>query len=80
MKPHSHAIPVPNFEQPPLKDLSDVEERSDSNDIDFEIHEDSVRRGFDQQELKYLTCVLGLLVLALQCSPVRIFELNNETL
>ena len=31
-----------------LEDLSDVEERSDSNNADFEIHEDSVRRGFDQ--------------------------------
>ena len=31
-----------------LEDLSDVEECSDSNDVDFEIHEDSVHMGFDQ--------------------------------
>ena len=41
--PHSAEIPVPVFEQLPyLEDLSDDEERSDSNDADFEIHEDSV--------------------------------------
>ena len=56
---------MPNFEPPPLEDLSDVEERSDSNDTDFEIHEDSVCRELDQQELKYLTRALGLLVFAL---------------
>ena len=46
---HSDEIPVPIFEQlPPLEDLNGVEEFSDSNDADFEIYEDLVRRGFDQ--------------------------------
>ena len=38
---HSAEIPVPVFEPylPYLEDLSDDEERSDSNDADFEIHE-----------------------------------------
>ena len=50
--PHSDEIPVPGFKQlPPLEDLRYVEERSDSNNADFEIHEDSVRRGFDQHDL-----------------------------
>ena len=35
--PHSAKTPVPVFKQlPHLEDLSDVEERSDSNDADFE--------------------------------------------
>ena len=59
--PHSAEIPVPVFEQlPDLEDLSDDEERSDSNDADFEIHEDSVRRGFGQHELNDLARDLGL--------------------
>ena len=59
--PHSAEIPVPVFEQLPLlEDPSDVEERSDSNDADFDIHEDSVRRGFDQHELNDLARDLGL--------------------
>ena len=46
--PHSDEIPVRVLEQlPPWEDLSDVEERSGSNDEDFEIDEDSVRRGFN---------------------------------
>ena len=46
--PHLAEIPVPVFEQLPyLEYLSDDEERSDSDDADVEIHEDSVRRGFD---------------------------------
>ena len=50
--PHSAEIPVSVFEQLPyLEDLSDDEECSDINDADFEIHEDSVRRRFDQHEL-----------------------------
>ena len=57
---HSAEIPVPVFEQRPcLKDLSDDEERSDSNDADIEIHEDSVCRGFDQHELNDLARDLG---------------------
>ena len=47
--PYSAEIPVLVFKQLPyLEDLSDGEERSDSNDADFKIHEDSVHRGFDQ--------------------------------
>ena len=52
---------MPVFEQLPyLEDLSDDEERSDSNDADFEIHEDSVRRGFDQHKLNDLASDAGL--------------------
>ena len=59
--PHSVEIPVPVFEQlPHLEDLSDVEECSDSNDTDFDIHEDPVRRRFDQHKLNDLAHDLGL--------------------
>ena len=59
--PHLDKTPVPVFEQlPPLENLSDAEERSDSNDAGFEIYEDSVRRGFDQHELNDLARDLGL--------------------
>ena len=57
--PHSAEIPVSVFEQLPyLEDLSN-DERSYSNDADFEIHEDSVRRGFDQDKLNDLARDLG---------------------
>ncbi|XP_027137982.1 E3 ubiquitin-protein ligase UHRF2 isoform X2 [Larimichthys crocea] len=44
--PHSAGNPVPVFEQlpPPLEDLSDAGERSDSSDADFEIHKDSTNK------------------------------------
>ena len=59
--PHSDEISVPVFEQlPPLEDLNVAEERSDSNDADFKIYQDSVLRGFDQHELNDLTRDLGL--------------------
>lgn len=61
MRPMSHSdeIPAPVFKQLPfLEGLIDFEERNDIND--FEIHEDSVHRGFDQQELNDLACNLGL--------------------
>ena len=53
--PYSAEIPVPVFKQlPTLEDLSDVEECRDSTDADFDIHGDSVRRGFNQYELNGL--------------------------
>jgi len=75
--PHSADIPVPVFEQlPPLEDLSDVEERSDSNDADFAIHEDPVRRGFDQHELNDLARDLGLSKEATEILASRLKENN----
>lgn len=51
-KTHSAAIPESVFGQlPPLEDLSDVEERSDINNENFDNQEDPVRRRFDQHEL-----------------------------
>ena len=59
--PLSNEIPVPVVKQlPPLEDLSDIGKRSDSNNADFEIDEDSVCRGFDQHELNDLARDLGL--------------------
>ena len=59
---HSAEIPVPVvFKQlPHLEDLSDIEEHSDSNGADFDIHKDPVWRGFDQHKLNDLACDLGL--------------------
>lgn len=75
--PHSAEIPVPVFEHlPPLEDLIDVEERSDSNDADFDIHEDSVRRGFDQHELNDLARDLGLSKKASEILASRLNEKN----
>lgn len=75
--PHSAEIPVPVFKQlPPLEDLRAVEERSDSNDADFEIHEDSVRRGFDQHKLNDLARDLGLSKKASEILASRLNERN----
>ena len=75
---HSDEILVPVLEKlPPLEDLSDVEERSDSNDAYFEIHEDSVRRGFDQHELNYLERDLGL---SKKASEILASRLNENLL
>ena len=76
--PHSDEIPVPFFEQlPPREDLSDVEERSDSNDEDFEIDKDSVHREFDQRELNDLARNLGL---SKKPSEVLASRLNEKNL
>ena len=75
IRPILHSVPV--FEQlPPLEYLSDVEERSNSNDTDFEIHEDSVRRGFDYHELNDLVCDLGLSKKASEILASRLNEKN----
>lgn len=75
---HSAEIPVPVFEQlPPLEDLSNVEERSDSNDADFDIHEDPVRREFDQHELNGLARDLGL---SKKASDILASRLNEKNL
>ena len=74
--PHSAEIPVPVFELPYLEDLSDDKERSDSNDADFEIHEDSVRRGFDQHELSDLGRDLSLSKKASEILASRLNEKN----
>ena len=58
--PHLDEIPLPVFEQlPPREDLNDAKQRSDSNDEDFEIDKDSVRKGFDQRELNDLARAFG---------------------
>ena len=76
--PHSDEIPVPLFEQlPPREDLSDAEERSDSNDEDFEIDKDSVHREFDQRELNDLARNLGL---SKKPSEVLASRLNEKNL
>ena len=74
--PHSAEIPVPVFEQLPYLDVSDDEERSDSNDADFEIHEDSVRRGFDQHELNDLARDLGISKKTSEIPASRLNEKN----
>ena len=53
--PHSAEIPVPVFVQLlSLENLDYNEELSGSNDADFEIEDDSVRKGFDQHEINDL--------------------------
>ena len=76
--PHSAEIPVPVVEQlPHLEDLSDVEECSDSNDSAMiDIHEDPVRRGFDQHELNDLARDLGLSKKASEILASRLNEKN----
>ena len=75
--PHSAKTPVPVFKQlPHLEDLSDVEERSDSNDADFDIHQDPVRRGFDQHELNHFARNLGLSKKASEILSSRLNEKN----
>lgn len=74
--PHSDEIPLPVFKQlPPLEDLCYVEKRSDSNNADFEIHEDSVRREFDQHDLNDLACNLGL---SKKASEILALRLNDK--
>ncbi|XP_069623312.1 uncharacterized protein [Ranitomeya imitator] len=76
--PHSAEIPVPVFEQLPfLEVLSDVDEHSDSNDAEFEIHKDSVRKGFDQHELNDLARELGL---SKKASELLASRLNEKQL
>ena len=76
--PHSDEIPLPGFKQlPPLEDLRYVEERGDSNNADFEIHEDSVRRRFDKHDLNDLACNLGL---SKKVSEILALRLNKQNL
>ena len=50
---HSAEIPVSVFAQlPSFDDLDLDEELDDSHDTDFEIEDDSVHKGFNQNELK----------------------------
>ena len=75
--PHSAKTPVPVFKQlPHLEDLSDVEECSDRNDADFDIHQDPVRRGFDQHELNHFARDLGLSKKASEILSSRLNEKN----
>ena len=72
-----HSTTVPVFEQLPLpEDLSDVEKSNDSNHTDFEIHEHSVRRGFDQNEFNNLAHDFGLSKKASEILPSRLNERN----
>ena len=59
--PHSAEIPVPVFAQlPSPEDVGFDEKLNDSNDAYFGIEQDSVRKGFDQQELSDVARYLGL--------------------
>ena len=75
---HSDEILVPIFDQlTPLEDLNGVEECSDCNEANFEIYEDSVRRGFDQHVLNDLARDLGFLEKA---SEILASRLNKKNL
>ncbi|GBO30867.1 hypothetical protein AVEN_218441-1 [Araneus ventricosus] len=61
--PHSAEIPVPVFKELPSLEIQEYEsgeDRSDPNDEDFEIEDDSVRNGFEQHELNDLARDLEL--------------------
>ena len=75
--PNLAEMPVPIFKHlPPVTDESSVEERSDSNDVDFEPREDSERRGFDQPELNDLARELPLSKKASEFLASRLNEKN----
>ncbi|KAK9696588.1 hypothetical protein QE152_g31482 [Popillia japonica] len=60
-------IPAPVFKELPSLEIQKYESgehRSDSYDEDFEIEDDSVRKGFDQLELNDLARDLGLSIRA----------------
>lgn len=77
--PHSAEIPVPVFNE--FHSLEEGEyvygaDESDSNDEDFEIEDDSVRKGFEQQELNDLVRDLGLSKKASELLASRLNEKN----
>ena len=64
---------VPIFAQlSSIDDMDPDEELSDSHDADFEIEDDSARKGFDHNELKDLARDLGL--------SQKVFRLNENDL
>ena len=76
--PHSAEIPVPVFVQLfSLENLDYDEELSGSNDADFEIEDDSVRKGFDQHEIHDLARDLGL---SKKASELLASRLNEKIL
>ncbi|GBM22550.1 hypothetical protein AVEN_183980-1 [Araneus ventricosus] len=73
--PHSAAITVPVFKELPSLEIQEYEsdeDLSDSNDEDFEIENDSVRKGFEQHEVDDL----GLSKSAEQLLVSRLHEKN----
>ncbi|GBL73283.1 hypothetical protein AVEN_159324-1 [Araneus ventricosus] len=65
MRPMLHSVefPGPVFKELPSLEIQEydfVEDRSDPNDEDFEIEDDSVRKGFKQHELNDLARDFGL--------------------
>ncbi|GBN22004.1 hypothetical protein AVEN_175745-1 [Araneus ventricosus] len=55
--PHSAEIRVPVFKELPsleIQEYESVEDQSDPKDEDFEIEDDSIRKGFEQHELNDL--------------------------
>ncbi|XP_050339496.1 sodium- and chloride-dependent GABA transporter 1-like [Bactrocera neohumeralis] len=72
-------IPVPVFEELPLSELQESvcdDDSSDSNDEDFEIEDDSARKGFDQNELNDLARDLGLSKKASELMASKLYEKN----
>ena len=75
--PHSAEIPVPVFTGLTSEEQEcDEVESSDSNYEDFEIEDDSVRKGFDQHELNDLARDLGLSKKASELLASRLYEKN----
>lgn len=76
---HSAEIPVPVFKEVPSFEIQEYEcgeDRSDINDEDFEIENNSVRKGFDQHELNDLARDLGLSKKASELLASRLNEKN----
>ena len=59
-----------------LENLDYDEELSGSNDADFEIEDDSVRKGFNQHEINDLVLDLGLSKKASELLASRLNEKN----
>lgn len=77
--PHSAEIPVPVFQALPsleIQEYDSTEDRSDSDDEDFEVDNDSVRKGFNQHELNDLVRDLGLSKKASELLASRLQEKN----
>ncbi|XP_070613747.1 uncharacterized protein [Erythrolamprus reginae] len=77
--PHSAEIPVPVFNEFPsleIREYESGEDQSDHNNEDFEIEDDSVRKGFQQYELNDLVRDLGISKEASELLASRLYEKN----
>ncbi|GBM57445.1 hypothetical protein AVEN_24216-1 [Araneus ventricosus] len=75
--PHLAEIPVTVFKELPSLEIQKYEsgeDRSDTNDEDFEIEDNSVRKGFQQHELNDLARDLGLSEKASELLASRLHE------